>query len=127
MTQSHTLSLLRHGEVPANAAGLRCGGENDQALNETGQAQIRALAERLQHEFPDLHPGCIFCGSLRRTQQSAALLLDAVGQPPIITCQSLNERLLGGRERLQLGNAELIEIKASLDKNGLFHAEKLQP
>ena len=89
------LYLLRHGEVPANAAGLRCGGENDEALNAAGTAQIQALAARWRDGTPRWRPGLILCGSLQRTQQSAAIVAAALGAPPLRLCPRLNERRLG--------------------------------
>lgn len=89
------LAILRHGETPANRAGLRCGGENDESLTPRGREQILALAARLKDTRPAWRPALILCGTLRRLQESAALLASALGHPPIMAAPGLNERLLG--------------------------------
>ncbi|KQS65801.1 histidine phosphatase family protein [Modestobacter sp. Leaf380] len=73
-----TVILLRHGRTTANASGLLAGWTPGVQLDETGQAQVRAVGERL-----------------------ASVPLAAVVSSPLERCQQTAGAVLAGRE-LQL-------------------------
>lgn len=70
-----TVLLVRHGKTTANDAGVLAGWTEGVSLDETGQAQVRALAGRL-----------------------AAVPLAAVVTSPLQRCQETTALLLEGRE-----------------------------
>jgi probable phosphomutase (TIGR03848 family) len=70
-----TVLLVRHGRTTANDAGVLAGWTEGVSLDETGQAQVRALAGRL-----------------------AAVPLAAVVTSPLQRCQETTALLLEGRE-----------------------------
>jgi probable phosphoglycerate mutase len=86
-----TFWFVRHGETEFNRLGLRCGGDVDVPLTASGEEQIRALA-------PQVHAlgiGVIVAGALERTQRSAHILADLLGDVPVLTDARFNERSLG--------------------------------
>ena len=71
------LLLVRHGQTVSNTTGL-IQGQSDSPLTQTGQAQIKALAQRLSRS------GCrlnytILTSPLGRAEASAAILRDQLG------------------------------------------------
>jgi probable phosphoglycerate mutase len=66
--------LLRHGETPLSVE-KRFSGRGDAALTERGQAQAAAAASRLADAGIDV----IVSSPLRRTQQTAAAVAEAIG------------------------------------------------
>lgn len=76
------LLLIRHGESAPARPGERFpmkDGHGDPALHPNGEAQARAIAERLQNERLD----AVYVTPLRRTHQTAAPLLERLGITPI--------------------------------------------
>ncbi len=76
------LILIRHGETEAARPGVSFAlkdGHGDPALRPEGEAQARAVAERLR----DAVLGAIYVTKLRRTHQTAAPLAAALGLTPI--------------------------------------------
>ncbi|MFB6098633.1 MAG: histidine phosphatase family protein [Salinibacter sp.] len=65
-----TLYLVRHGETEYNRRGIVQGGGIDSELNPTGQAQARALAQRLGPVPVD----ALYASTLRRARQTADIL-----------------------------------------------------
>ncbi len=65
-----TLYLVRHGETEHNRRGIIQGGGVDSELNDTGRAQARALAERLQSAPLD----ALYASTLQRARQTADIL-----------------------------------------------------
>lgn len=92
-----TLYLIRHGETDANAAGV-WQGSTDSPLNERGMAQARALAQRIAREQLPIH--VIYSSPLRRAQQTAAFVAEALGGTHIIADPGLAEFHLGEWEGL---------------------------
>jgi broad specificity phosphatase PhoE len=71
------ITLIRHGETVANAAGI-WQGHGDAGLSEEGFRQVSALADRLAGERFDR----VVCSDLKRARQTAdALGLDAEPDP----------------------------------------------
>lgn len=69
--------LVRHAESEWNAAG-RWQGHGDPPLSERGRAQARAAAESLAGSRIEV----LVCSDLRRAQETAAALGDALGLAP---------------------------------------------
>jgi len=69
-----TLLLVRHGETDWNREG-RVQGHSDVALNDTGRAQARKLAETLAREQID----AVYSSDLRRARDTAAGVASALG------------------------------------------------
>lgn len=67
-----TVLLVRHGRTTANDAGVLAGWTEGVALDETGQAQVRALASRLA----PVPVKAVVCSPLQRCQETADLLLE---------------------------------------------------
>lgn len=66
-----TVVLIRHGRTRANADGILAGWTPGVGLDETGQAQATALAERLR----PVPLAAVVTSPLDRTRQTAALML----------------------------------------------------
>jgi probable phosphomutase (TIGR03848 family) len=67
-----TVLLLRHGRTTANTGGVLAGWTPGVQLDETGQAQVKAVAERLAK----VPLSAIVSSPLERCQQTAAALVD---------------------------------------------------
>jgi probable phosphomutase (TIGR03848 family) len=67
-----TVLLLRHGRTTANTGGVLAGWTPGVQLDETGQAQARAVAERLAK----VPLAAVVSSPLERCRQTAAALLD---------------------------------------------------
>jgi probable phosphomutase (TIGR03848 family) len=67
-----TVLLLRHGRTTANTGGVLAGWTPGVQLDEKGQAQVRAVAERLA----TVPLAAVVSSPLERCQQTAAALLD---------------------------------------------------
>ncbi len=75
--------LVRHGESEAAVPGRPFpmkDGHGDPALHEAGQAQARAVGERLKSE----PLAAIYVTTLRRTHQTAAPLVAHIGLTPVV-------------------------------------------
>jgi 2,3-bisphosphoglycerate-dependent phosphoglycerate mutase len=91
---SCTLILVRHGESEFNARNLFTGW-TDVRLTDRGVAEARGVAD-LIHDA-GLRVDAVFCSALKRTADSARVILDALGRPtaPMVSAQALNERDYG--------------------------------
>ena len=67
-----TVLLVRHGRTTANDAGVLAGWTEGVALDEAGEAQVRALAQRLA----PVPLAAVVTSPLQRCQETTALLLD---------------------------------------------------
>lgn len=81
MVFAGTLYLLRHGETLWNRE-RRLQGRADSPLTERGEAQVRAMAERLAAELDGQPPPRLACSPLGRARRSAALVAERLGWPP---------------------------------------------
>ena len=102
--------LVRHGASEAAVVGARfplVDGHSDPVLADAGQAQAEMAAEALRHE----DVAGIFASTLRRTQESAAPLAEALGLEPQVLFE-LREVFLGdfegGEYRIRQGRGDPI-------------------
>ena len=89
--------LVRHGASSPPVEGIPnplVGGHSDPALAEAGRAQAELVAEGLRHE----PVSAIFVSTLRRTQETAAPLAEALGIEPEPPLEELREVFLGDFE-----------------------------
>ena len=91
------LLLVRHGHTAWNSDG-RLQGQLDIPLDEIGQAQAAAIAQRLARE----RPVAIYASDLSRTQQTARWIQNAVAEtilpdppPPLVLEPRLREMHFG--------------------------------
>jgi len=96
--------FIRHGEVPSNLAGRRCGAECVEALTDRGLEQVFRLGLSLRQK--SWRPGVILCGDLLRVRQSAMLLSAAFDAAPMEICPRLDERRLGEWNGLPVSETE---------------------
>jgi probable phosphoglycerate mutase len=73
------LILIRHGQTPANTAGLLETAAPGSPLDATGLAQAASLPGRLAGE----RVAALFCSPLTRTRQTIAPLAGALGLTPL--------------------------------------------
>jgi probable phosphoglycerate mutase len=95
---------VRHGETELNARGLRCGGDLDVPLSDTGREQVRRLGARIARM--DLGLQLILTSSLVRTRETAAILADMLGGLPVEVAEGLEERRLGAWNRVPVADTE---------------------
>lgn len=87
------LAFVRHGATEPNLAHLRCGGDLDVPLTDTGREQALLAAQRVQAQA--LRIGLIVSSGLQRTDETARIIARRLGGVPVITERGFNERLLG--------------------------------
>lgn len=88
--------LLRHGETAR--PDLFHGAESDVALGESGRRQAAAAADWLRGHAP----AAVYCSTMTRARQTAAILARSLGLPDPIVVPNLHERRmaeLSGRPR----------------------------
>jgi alpha-ribazole phosphatase len=85
------LLLVRHGRTSYNAE-IRFMGQLDIPLDETGRAQVQAVARRLA----GANPSAIYCSDLGRARETALAIQAAIGShPPLRIDQRLTEGHFG--------------------------------
>jgi 2,3-bisphosphoglycerate-dependent phosphoglycerate mutase len=91
---SRTLILVRHGQSEFNAKNLFTGW-TDVGLTERGVAEAQGVAELLRNA--GLQVDAAFCSALKRTGDSARVILQTLGRPatPLVSAEALNERDYG--------------------------------
>jgi broad specificity phosphatase PhoE len=94
------LFLFRHGETDWNREG-RLQGHTDTALNATGLAQARALAERLLPHRLD----AVVSSDLSRARATAQIVAEVLGVP-LFTEPGLRETNVGAAEGLLWADAK---------------------
>ena len=82
-----TLLLLRHGRTPANAGAILAGWTPDVHLDEVGQKQAAALAERLR----PVPLAALRCSPLDRCQETAAAVAEGRDGLRVETDERLGE------------------------------------
>jgi len=93
--------LIRHGETEWNLVN-RIQGSSDSPLTAKGQAQAKALADRLAAEAID----ALHVSDLGRTRQTADPIAAALGLAPVLE-PALRERNYGAWEGLTFAEARL--------------------
>jgi probable phosphoglycerate mutase len=87
------LIFIRHGATAPNLEGLRCGGDLDLRMTDTGRAQIARAAQTLRgHGW---HIDLIVASDLQRTRESAEIVSAALGGVPVEIDPAWRERSLG--------------------------------
>lgn len=111
------LTLIRHGESEPAQPGVdfpMVDGHGDPALHADGQAQARAVGERLSGEHFDK----LYVTSLRRTHQTMAPLADRLGMVPQVEAD-LREVCLGdwdgGLYRIKVAERDPLFLKSLED------------
>jgi broad specificity phosphatase PhoE len=89
-----TLILVRHGETDWNAT-RRIQGSTDIPLNDTGRAQAREVAERLQQELSAVGPVVVASSDLSRAVETARIIAATLAVPAPRTYRQLRERSYG--------------------------------
>ena len=87
------LAFVRHGATEPNLRGLRCGGEIDVPLTDTGRRQARATGEHLRNMNQDI--GVIVSSDLQRTRETAAIIGRELGVKELLIEPGFCERHLG--------------------------------
>jgi len=102
--------LVRHGASEAAIVGSRfplVDGHSDPALSEAGRSQAETVVEALGHEAVS----GLFVSNLRRTQETAAPLAEALATEPVVVPE-LREVFLGdfegGEYRIRAGRGDPI-------------------
>lgn len=88
-----SLIFIRHGATAPNLEGLRCGGDLDLRMTDTGRAQIALAAQTLRER--GWHIDLIIASDLQRTRESADIVAAALGQVPVEIDAAWRERSLG--------------------------------
>ncbi|KKS51419.1 MAG: hypothetical protein UV17_C0063G0002 [Candidatus Gottesmanbacteria bacterium GW2011_GWA1_42_26] len=86
--RSNTVYLIRHAQ-PDNPKGIFYGRQFDLPLSELGKEQALALA--LQFNQMNIHPDIILTSPAHRTQQTAAILGNVLGEVEIVVDHDLDE------------------------------------
>jgi broad specificity phosphatase PhoE len=85
--------LIRHAQTPANALGLmNADADSEPVLTEQGEADARAMAERLA----DTHLDGIVCTARLRTRRTAQLVGDGRTPAPVIVCVPQLSEIVAG-------------------------------
>jgi 2,3-bisphosphoglycerate-dependent phosphoglycerate mutase len=90
---SRPLLFMRHGATQPNLDGLRCGGDLDLPLTETGRAQVAIAAQALRDAGWRID--AIVASDLDRTRESAQIAGQVLGGVPIRIEPAWRERRLG--------------------------------
>jgi 2,3-bisphosphoglycerate-dependent phosphoglycerate mutase len=88
-----SLSFVRHGATEPNLAGLRCGGDLDVPLTDTGRQQAADVARRLVAMGRPV--GVIITSDLQRTRETARIVAQALPGVEVIVEPGFAERHLG--------------------------------
>src|SRR4051794_31682395 len=104
-----TVLLVRHGRTTANTAGVLAGWTEGVSLDEAGQAQVRALAQRLA----GVPLAAVVSSPLQRCKETTDLLLDGRDDVPRHEDERVGEVRYGdwsGRELKTLAKDPLWKV-----------------
>lgn len=91
------IGLVRHGQTDWNAVG-RIQGQTDIPLNEEGIRQAKALGNRIASE--DRHWDAVISSDLKRANETARIIAEAIHAPLLPGDERLRERYFGEMEGL---------------------------
>ena len=94
-----TAILMRHGETPWNREG-RVMGRRPIDLDEDGRKQVRSAVAMARVLAPDL----IMTSPLNRARQSAEIIAEGTGNPPLVEEPDISEVLYGRWEGMVYGD-----------------------
>jgi 2,3-bisphosphoglycerate-dependent phosphoglycerate mutase len=109
------LLFMRHGATALNAAGLRCGGDVDLPMTESGHRQSLLAAQRLAEMRPRV--GVIVVSALQRTRQTAEIVQRVLPGVEIVVDAAFNERRLGAWNRRPIAQTQA-ELEAGVTPPG---------
>jgi 2,3-bisphosphoglycerate-dependent phosphoglycerate mutase len=109
------LLFMRHGATALNAAGLRCGGDIDLPMTESGHRQSLQAAQRLAEMRPRV--GVIVVSALQRTRQTADIVGRVLHGVEIVVEPAFNERRLGEWNRRPIAETQA-ELAAGVTPPG---------
>jgi 2,3-bisphosphoglycerate-dependent phosphoglycerate mutase len=92
-TASRPLSFVRHGATEPNLAGLRCGGDLDVPLTDTGREQAAEVGRRLAALGRPV--GLIVTSDLQRTRETARIVALSLPGVEVVVEAGFGERHLG--------------------------------
>jgi probable phosphoglycerate mutase len=87
------LIFVRHGATAPNLAGVRCGGDLDVPLTETGRRQAAVVAQRIR--ALGIHVELIVTSDLRRTRETAEIIGRLLPGIELAIEPAFSERRLG--------------------------------
>lgn len=90
---AHCLRFVRHGITEPNRAALRCGGDLDVPLTQTGRAQAALAAHHIAAMSPPV--GVLVTSNLQRTKETAQIIASILGGLPVVVQPLFAERHLG--------------------------------
>ena len=99
-----TLRFVRHGATAPNLAGLRCGGDLDVPLTDTGRQQARAAAQHIAGL--GWHIGLVITSDLKRTSETASIIAKLLGGVEVLTEPAFAERRLGQWNLLPIADSQ---------------------
>ncbi len=73
------LYIIRHGEAYSNVESIMEGIRSDRGLTERGKAQVRALAQRLEHQ--PIPADVLYASNLPRARMTAETIAPVIGLP----------------------------------------------
>ncbi len=122
------LHFVRHGATAANLAGLRCGGDLDLPLTETGRRQAQQAGQALLALQPaNGHIAHIVTSDLQRTRETAALIAGVLGSswalPALWVEPAFAERRLGDWNLKPLAETEAALRAGQVPPGGESDAE----
>ncbi len=109
-----SLLFMRHGATALNVAGLRCGGDVDLPLIDSGHRQAAQAAEQLAAR-PRI--GVIVVSNLQRTRQTAEIIGRRLSGVEIVVDAGFNERRLGDWNRRPIAETQA-ELAAGVTPPG---------
>jgi len=115
MSDRTILTLVRHGETPANLSGV-WHGSTDSPLTERGRLQAKRVAGHVAERFPEAR--ALYTSPLRRAAETADAIARALSVEP---------RTEAGIAEYDLGSWEEKTYKELLEEHRLWHRMRDDP
>ena len=113
---SSPLKFVRHGATQPNLSGLRCGGDLDVPLTDTGREQAADVGERLA--ALGCRVGVIVTSDLRRTRETARIVALALPGVEVIVEPGFAERRLGAWNLRPIADTEAELVRGDTPPGG---------